>query len=91
MLFNSLRVIRLIHVCYRLTVIIMATRTATGIIKSAFERMPALSRPQLLKNESFIGGEWVSSRHDKSFPVLNPANEEVITEVDFRRLGSSVV
>ena len=34
-------------------------------------------------NKQFIGGEWVGSLEKGSFRLINPANEELITELDF--------
>lgn len=40
-----------------------------------------LSRPQLVKNKAFIGGEWIGSASRKTYPVCNPANGNIITQV----------
>ena len=47
------------------------------------ETFPVLTRPQLLKSAPFVGGEWLP-RTDKCkvFPVYNPANGHIITEVN---------
>ena len=51
------------------------------IARSTAEQLPALSRPQLLKENAFIGGEWISSKDNGTHPVYNPANTKIITEV----------
>lgn len=35
----------------------------------------------LLKNQAYINGEWVKAESNAVFPVLNPADDSVITEV----------
>jgi succinate-semialdehyde dehydrogenase/glutarate-semialdehyde dehydrogenase len=42
---------------------------------------PNLKNMSLLKNEAFIGGEWVSATTGKTFPVTNPANGIEIVHV----------
>lgn len=41
----------------------------------------SLQQPTLLNNHNFIGGIWQSSESKKTYPVINPANEEIITHV----------
>ena len=43
--------------------------------------VPEIARSYLLKNKGFIGGGWVPSSSGRTFPVLNPANQELISEV----------
>lgn len=40
-----------------------------------------LSNPRLLRYQAYINGEWVSSDDKRTFPVLNPFNDELIAEV----------
>jgi aldehyde dehydrogenase (NAD+) len=40
-----------------------------------------VTRPKIRQTECFIGGQWVPSVSGKTFPTINPATEEVITEV----------
>ncbi|MCB5162387.1 NAD-dependent succinate-semialdehyde dehydrogenase [Marinomonas algarum] len=40
-----------------------------------------LSQPALLKNQSYINGEWVSATSGKTFPVTNPANGQHLIDV----------
>jgi len=40
-----------------------------------------IRQPDILYNKLFINGEWVNSASGKTFPTINPATEEVITEV----------
>jgi succinate-semialdehyde dehydrogenase/glutarate-semialdehyde dehydrogenase len=51
--------------------------TAIGILKG----IPELVNPHLLKNEAFIGGRWIRSSTGRSYPVINPANQEMISDV----------
>ena len=41
----------------------------------------SLSDPSLLRNQAYINGEWVNADDGATFPVTNPANGELITEV----------
>ena len=41
----------------------------------------SLSDPGLLKSKAYINGEWVDADSGDTFPVYNPATNEVITEV----------
>ena len=41
----------------------------------------SLSDPSLLKTRAFINGEWVEADSGETFPVYNPATNEVIVEV----------
>jgi succinate-semialdehyde dehydrogenase/glutarate-semialdehyde dehydrogenase len=41
----------------------------------------SLSDPGLLKTQAYINGEWVDADSGETFPVYNPANNEVIVEV----------
>ena len=43
--------------------------------------VPEIARSYLLKNKGFIGGGWVPSSSGRAYPVLNPANQELISEV----------
>ncbi len=40
-----------------------------------------LAQPHLLQNQLFINNEWMPAADKKTFPVFNPANGEIITEV----------
>ncbi len=40
-----------------------------------------LSRPDLLCDRAFVGGEWVSAESGKTFDVSNPARGDVIAQV----------
>jgi succinate-semialdehyde dehydrogenase/glutarate-semialdehyde dehydrogenase len=40
-----------------------------------------LKDPSLFKEEAFINGTWVNHALGKTFPVINPANNELIAEV----------
>jgi len=37
--------------------------------------------PQIRQTQCFIGGQWIPSASGKTFDTVNPANEEVITQV----------
>lgn len=50
---------------------VIATETTTATESSAAEYL----------TDCFIGGRWVPSSNGKTFPTINPATEEVITEV----------
>ena len=41
----------------------------------------SLSDPGLLKTQAYINGEWVDADSGETFPVYNPATNEVIAEV----------
>src|ERR1043166_4536177 len=41
-----------------------------------------MSPPQIKFTKLFINNEWVSSKSGKKMPVINPATEEKIAEVD---------
>lgn len=43
--------------------------------------MAFLKDSTLLRHQAFIGNEWVSAGSDKTFPVTNPANGEVLAQV----------
>ena len=47
----------------------------------------SLSDPSLLKSQAYINGEWVDADNGATFPVTNPANGELITEV--AKLGAA--
>lgn len=40
-----------------------------------------LSNPNLLRHQAYINGEWVPAKAGGTFPVVNPFNDELITEV----------
>ena len=40
-----------------------------------------LADPNLLKNQAYINGQWVDADDGQTFPITNPVNGEVITEV----------
>ena len=43
--------------------------------------VPEVARTNLLKNKTLVGGKWVEAISKRTYPVYNPANSEVITEV----------
>jgi succinate-semialdehyde dehydrogenase/glutarate-semialdehyde dehydrogenase len=43
--------------------------------------VPGVVSTQLLKNMAFIGGRWIPSSTGRYYPVLNPSNQEVISDV----------
>src|SRR5713226_8764663 len=43
--------------------------------------MTAIATEQTLRNQLFINGEFVDAKSGKTFPTINPATEERITEV----------
>lgn len=43
--------------------------------------MTFLKDSTLLRYQSFIGGEWVDADNGKTFPVLNPANHDILAQV----------
>src|SRR5438445_12068469 len=43
--------------------------------------MTAISTEQSVRNQLFINGEFVDARSGKTFPTINPATEQKITEV----------
>lgn len=43
--------------------------------------MSFLKDSTLLRHQSYIHGEWVGAQSDKTFPVFNPANNEILAEV----------
>lgn len=43
--------------------------------------VPEAARTSLLSNRAWIGGQWIGSSHNATFPVTNPANAKLITEV----------
>ena len=47
----------------------------------------SLSDPSLLKNQAYIDGQWIDADNGARFPVTNPANGEVVTEV--ARVGAA--
>ena len=40
-----------------------------------------LKDPSLFREEAFINGQWFKAASGKTFPVNNPATEEIIAEV----------
>ena len=40
-----------------------------------------LAQPNLLKNQSYVNGEWVAADSGKTFAVINPATGEHIVDV----------
>ena len=40
-----------------------------------------LKDPSLFKEEAFINGNWVKSNYGKTFPINNPASNEIIAQV----------
>ena len=40
-----------------------------------------LKDPSLFKEEAFINGKWVKSSSGKTFPINNPATNEIIAQV----------
>lgn len=47
----------------------------------------SLSDPTLLKSQAYINGQWVDADTGETFPVTNPSNGELITDV--AKLGAS--
>ena len=43
--------------------------------------MPAGVRADVRTYQMYVNGEWVDSKTDKTFPVYDPASEEVIAQV----------
>ena len=43
--------------------------------------VPEIARTRLLNNKAWIGGQWVDSSTGKTFPVINPATQDIITNV----------
>ena len=43
--------------------------------------VPEAVRLALLRGRGWVSGKWVEAASKKTFPVLNPANGEVIAEV----------
>jgi succinate-semialdehyde dehydrogenase/glutarate-semialdehyde dehydrogenase len=43
--------------------------------------MSYLKDSSLLRRQSFIGNEWIDALSGKTFPVTNPANDEVLAQV----------
>ena len=43
--------------------------------------VPEVARTNLLKNKTLVGGKWVEALSKRTYPVYNPVNSEVITEV----------
>ncbi|WP_020570797.1 NAD-dependent succinate-semialdehyde dehydrogenase [Neolewinella persica] len=40
-----------------------------------------LSNPNLLRHQAYINGTWIPAKDGRTFPVLNPFNDELIAEV----------
>lgn len=47
----------------------------------------SLADPSLLKNQAYIDGQWIDADDGSTFPVTNPANGELITNV--ARVGAA--
>lgn len=43
--------------------------------------VPEAVRLSLLRGKAWVSGRWVEAVSGKTFPVLNPANGEIIAEV----------
>ncbi|MCB9297616.1 MAG: NAD-dependent succinate-semialdehyde dehydrogenase [Lewinellaceae bacterium] len=43
--------------------------------------MISLQNPTLFQNKAFINGGWADAENDKTYPIRNPANGALITEV----------
>lgn len=43
--------------------------------------VPEAVRLALLRGRAWVSGKWVEAVSKKTFPVLNPANGEIIAEV----------
>ncbi len=43
--------------------------------------MPAGVKTEVSTYQMYINGDWVDSRSNKTFPVYDPANEEVLAQV----------
>lgn len=60
----------------------MCASAAAGLSKLSRGRIPwNLVRSSLLRDRAWIGGEWVDAVSEKTYPVSNPAFQEVICEV----------
>src|SRR2546426_6298934 len=46
--------------------------------------MPAGVKTEVSTYQMYINGDWVDSRSNKTFPVYDPANEEVLAQVPDR-------
>ncbi len=49
----------------------------------------SLQQPALLNTQNFIGGMWQSSESKDTYPVINPANEKLITYVTNSNVNDS--
>ena len=47
----------------------------------------SLADPSLLQNQAYINGQWVDADDGSTFPVTNPVNGELITNV--ARVGAA--
>ena len=48
-----------------------------------------LKDPSLFREEAFINGQWFKAASGKTFPVNNPATEEIIAEVTNLNAGDA--
>lgn len=54
---------------------------ATTLVNFLGKGVPQGARSPLFKNRGWINGQWVEAKEKRHFPVTNPANTELITEV----------
>ena len=54
---------------------------ATKLLNFLGKGVPQGARSPLFKNRGWINGQWVEAKERRYFPVANPANMELITEV----------
>ncbi|XP_047522394.1 succinate semialdehyde dehydrogenase [Pieris napi] len=52
-----------------------------GLLSKQSIRTMEYRHLHLLKKQGYINGEWVNAKSNGSFPVLDPANDKVITDV----------
>lgn len=55
------------------------TNTMSSVV--AGRGVPEAVRLSLLRGKAWVSGRWVEAVSGKTFPVLNPANGEIIAEV----------
>ncbi|XP_011406152.1 PREDICTED: uncharacterized protein LOC100637319 [Amphimedon queenslandica] len=54
---------------------------ATKLVNFLGKGVPQGARSPFFKNRGWINGQWVEAKEKRYFPVTNPANTELITEV----------
>ena len=53
----------------------------TAFYKTRIEMPNSMPTPTIRQTQLFIDGQWISAQSGKTFDTVNPANEEVITQV----------